>query len=200
MAKWQRIRLQCRNRRRCRFDPWVRKVHWRRGQATHSSILDWRIPWTEEPSGLQSIGSQRVRHDWSVLAQFLIRCKQSNGYTCNTLCDLMDCNPPGFFVHGILQARTMELVAISFSRGSSQPGDQTLILYHLSYLRSPYIHVTKECQNAWCSKFSELKTDIQKFTIIIGDVNVPCSLIDTSYKQKISNDKDNWNRIHNQLT
>ena len=31
--------------------------------ATHSSILAWRIPWTEEPSGLQSMGSQRVRHD-----------------------------------------------------------------------------------------------------------------------------------------
>ena len=33
------------------------------GMATHSSILAWRIPWTEEPGGLQSIGSQRVRHD-----------------------------------------------------------------------------------------------------------------------------------------
>ena len=31
--------------------------------ATHSSILAWGIPWTEEPGGLQSIGSQRVRHD-----------------------------------------------------------------------------------------------------------------------------------------
>ena len=31
--------------------------------ATHSSILAWRIPWTEEPGGLQSTGSQRVRHD-----------------------------------------------------------------------------------------------------------------------------------------
>ena len=31
--------------------------------ATHSSILDWRIPWMEEPGGLQSMGSQRVRHD-----------------------------------------------------------------------------------------------------------------------------------------
>ena len=31
--------------------------------ATHSSILGWRIPWTEEPDGLQSMGSQRVRHD-----------------------------------------------------------------------------------------------------------------------------------------
>ena len=31
--------------------------------ATHSSILDWRIPWTEEPGGLRSMGLQRVRHD-----------------------------------------------------------------------------------------------------------------------------------------
>ena len=31
--------------------------------ATHSSTLAWKIPWTEEPGGLQSIGSQRVRHD-----------------------------------------------------------------------------------------------------------------------------------------
>ena len=33
------------------------------GMATHSSILAWRIPWTEEPGGLQSIGSQKVGHD-----------------------------------------------------------------------------------------------------------------------------------------
>ena len=33
------------------------------GMATHSSILAWRIPWTEEPGGLQSLGLQRVRHD-----------------------------------------------------------------------------------------------------------------------------------------
>ena len=36
--------------------------------ATHSSFLAWRIPWTEEPVGLQSIGSQRVGHDWSDFA------------------------------------------------------------------------------------------------------------------------------------
>ena len=34
------------------------------GKATHSNILAWRIPWTEELGGLQSIGSQRVRHSW----------------------------------------------------------------------------------------------------------------------------------------
>ena len=33
------------------------------GMATHSSILAWRVPWTEEPGGLQSMGSQRVRRD-----------------------------------------------------------------------------------------------------------------------------------------
>ena len=37
----------------------------REGHGTHSSILAWRIPWTEEPGRLQSIGWQRVRHDWS---------------------------------------------------------------------------------------------------------------------------------------
>ena len=37
--------------------------------ATHSSILVWRIPWTQEPGGLQSIGSQRVGQDWSDLAR-----------------------------------------------------------------------------------------------------------------------------------
>ena len=36
--------------------------------GTHSSILAWRIPWTEEPERLQSIGLQRVRHNWSDLA------------------------------------------------------------------------------------------------------------------------------------
>ena len=34
-----------------------------KGVATHSSILDWKIPWTEEPGSLQSIGLQRVKHD-----------------------------------------------------------------------------------------------------------------------------------------
>ena len=40
-----------------------------KGMATHSSILAWRIPCTEEPGGLQSMGSQRDGHDWSDLAR-----------------------------------------------------------------------------------------------------------------------------------
>ena len=48
-------------------ETWVRSLGWEdlleKGIATHASILAWRIPWTEEPGGLQSMGSQRVRHD-----------------------------------------------------------------------------------------------------------------------------------------
>ena len=44
-----------------------------------------------------------------------------------TLCDPMDCSPPGSSVHGILQARILEWVAISFSRGSSLPRDLTQV-------------------------------------------------------------------------
>ena len=42
------------------FNPWVRKKPLEEGMVTHSSILAWRIPWTEEPGRLQFMGSQRV--------------------------------------------------------------------------------------------------------------------------------------------
>ena len=48
-------------------ETWVRFLGWEDPQekemATHSSTLAWKIPWTEEPGRLQSMGSQRVRHD-----------------------------------------------------------------------------------------------------------------------------------------
>ena len=48
---------------------WVQSLGWedplRKEMATHSSILAWEIPWMEEPGGLQSMGSQRVGHDWA---------------------------------------------------------------------------------------------------------------------------------------
>ena len=57
---------------------------------------------------------------------------------CPTLCDPMDCSQPGSSAHEILQARVLEWVAISFSRGSSQPRDWTWILCHLSHQGSPW--------------------------------------------------------------
>ena len=47
--------------------------------------------------------------------------------SCPTLCDPVDCSPPGSFVHGILQAGILEWVAISFSRGSSGSRDRTQV-------------------------------------------------------------------------
>ena len=47
--------------------------------------------------------------------------------SCPTLCGLMDCSLPGSSVHGIFQARVLEWVAISFSRGTSQPRDRTQV-------------------------------------------------------------------------
>ena len=49
------------------WETWVHSLGWEdlleKEMATYSSILAWKIPWTEEPGGLQSMGSQRVGHD-----------------------------------------------------------------------------------------------------------------------------------------
>ena len=82
--------------------------------ATHSIILAWRIPWTEEPGGLQSTESQRIRHDWVIntfntsyllLIIFIllenISDIQFSSVTqlCLTLCNPMECSTPGLQVH-----------------------------------------------------------------------------------------------------
>ena len=51
------------------WDTWIQSLGWEdlleKEREIHSSILAWKIPWMEEPGGLQSKGSQRVRHDWA---------------------------------------------------------------------------------------------------------------------------------------
>ena len=53
---------QCRRCKRQGFDPWVGKIPWRRAMAAHSSILAWRIPWTEVPGRLECIGLHMSDH------------------------------------------------------------------------------------------------------------------------------------------
>ena len=65
-ASGKEAACQRRRHKRCRFNPWVGKMPWRRKRQTHSSILAWRI--LKEPGGLQSMGLQRVRCDWCDLA------------------------------------------------------------------------------------------------------------------------------------
>ena len=80
-----------------------------------SSVLAWRIPWTEEPGRLQSIESQ------SQTQLTMHACCCSVAKLCLTLCDPMDCSPPGSSVHGFLQARILKWIAISSYRGSFWP-------------------------------------------------------------------------------
>ena len=116
-------------------ETWVQSLGWEdpleKGMATNSSILAWRIPWTEEPGGLQSIGRGEAK-DSALLssrdAGLLEPPERPQGSPASSsvwrdLCDPMNYSPPGSSVRGILQARILELVAILFSRGSSQPRD-----------------------------------------------------------------------------
>ena len=63
-----------------------------------------------------------------LLAQVYTRCMHAKSLqSCPTLCNPMDCSPPGSCIHGILQARILEWVAIPFSRGSPWPREQTCV-------------------------------------------------------------------------
>ena len=67
VAPWVSLVAQRLKRLPAMQETWVRSLGWEdpleEEMATHSSILAWRIPWTEEPGGLQSTGLQRVGHD-----------------------------------------------------------------------------------------------------------------------------------------
>ena len=67
LPRWHGVKestCQCSKHKRCRFDLWGREDPLEKEMASQSSILDWKIPWTEEPGRLQSMGSQRVEHVW----------------------------------------------------------------------------------------------------------------------------------------
>ena len=120
-------------------ETWVWSMAWEdplvKGTATHSSILAWRISWTDEPGRLQSIVWQRVGHDWATFTftHLFLRCSlpltrctypltftKGNSFiticfatyahakslqSCPTLCNPMDCSPPGSSIHGILRGK-----------------------------------------------------------------------------------------------
>ena len=120
-------------------ETWVRSLGWEdpleKEMATHPSVLAWRIPWTEEPGGLQSMGLQRVGHDWATSlthslkeievcskldlvrtwAHIMTAAAAKSLQSCPTLRDPNVCSLPGSSIHGIFQARVLEWVAIAFS-------------------------------------------------------------------------------------
>ena len=95
----------------------------------------WWDPWTKIKTLTASCVSRFHDHpslhlfrpgcDDSVICFSIVCMHTKSIQSCLTLCDPMDCSPPGSFVHGSLQARIPEWVAMSSSRGSSRPRDQT---------------------------------------------------------------------------
>ena len=76
---------------------------------------------------LNSTKKEQKQKKFSLPSSFLSKALLFCCQLCPTLCDPMDCSPPGSSVHGIFQARILEWAAISYSRGSSWPKDQTCI-------------------------------------------------------------------------
>ena len=86
-----------------------------KGMAPHSSILAWKIPWTEEPGGLQSMGSLRVRHNWATDTterlhfHFSLSCigeGNGNPLQCSCLENPRDGGSWWAAVYGVTQSRT----------------------------------------------------------------------------------------------
>ena len=142
--------------------------------APHSSFLVWEIPWTVEPGGLQSESASEV-------AQL-----------CATICDPIDCSLPGSSVHGIFQAKVLEWVAISLSRGSSWPRDriQFPALQADALASEPLgkpgyslcgckeLHMTEQLTHTWMLFTTETKLEQEKeetrIPIFKSHVNIPC--------------------------
>ena len=113
-------------------ETWVQSLGWEdpleESMAAQSSILAWRIPmdrgaWGATVQGCTELHTTKHstgrREDKALVTQL-----------CLTLCDPMDCSSPGFSVHRILQIRILEWVPILFSRGSSQPREQTHVSFN----------------------------------------------------------------------
>ena len=110
-------RLQSRRHRRYRFDPWIRKIPWRR-KWQHTLVFS-----PEKSHGQRSLAGYSAwsckEYDTterlSIYTAAAAAAAAASLQSCPTLCDPTDGSPPGSPVPGILQARTLEWVAISFS-------------------------------------------------------------------------------------
>ena len=86
MKEWASLMAQMVKNLPAMQETWVQSLGWEdpleKGMATHSSILAWRIPWTEEPGALQSVGSQRVGHEWATYTNIM-------NISCYSFCSSM---------------------------------------------------------------------------------------------------------------
>ena len=123
-AHWEvKVRANSRRLRGSRqLKPWTKQGvsnQTEKAMAPHSSTLAWKIPWTEEPGGLQSMGSLRVGHDW---ATSLSRIGEGNGNPLQCFCleDPSDGEAWWATIYGVAQSQTW-LKRLSSSSSSKWP-------------------------------------------------------------------------------
>ena len=120
--------LQC---GRSGFNPWVRKIPWRRKWQPAPVFLPGESHGQRSLVGYSPRGRKEsdtterlhFHHVPTIVLKWKVKVLVFQ--SCPTLCNPMDCSLADSSVHGILQARILEWVAMFFSRGSSQPRDQT---------------------------------------------------------------------------
>ena len=127
--KWMFLSLSTQNREDLCF-PFPLVLSLEKAMAPHSSTLAWKIPWTEEPGGLQSMGSLRVRHDWATPFHFSLSCiREGNGnpLQCSCLENPRDGASWWAAVHGVAQSRTrLKWLSSSGSPFSADSDNSTL--------------------------------------------------------------------------
>ena len=118
---------------------------------------DWEIDRRDQRVYSQRTGVQGVREEKEEgqrLCAKIVCVRVLVTQSCPTLCDPMDCSPPGSSVHGILQARILEWVAIPSSRVSPWPRDGTQV----SRIAGGFFTVWAMLRLGWC-KFKTLKAE-----------------------------------------
>ena len=99
---------------------WRTRIFWFQNLCNKTAVIKTWWPWSKDrQTKWIELRIQKCSHMCVLHAKSL--------QSCLTMCDPTDCSPPGFSVHGILQARILEWVAISFSKGSSRSRDRSCV-------------------------------------------------------------------------
>ena len=164
---------QCRRRKRHRFNPWIGKIHWSskwhpspvflpresQGQRSLVSYSPWATKsWTRLNDWTHTqLAKLFIKKILNLLAScqlqiflFPLTCESVSSSVASDSLWHYGLYPPGSSVHGILQVRTVEWVAVPFSRGSSRPVDWTWV----SFISGRFftIWVTRNATNMWKKK------------------------------------------------
>ena len=135
-------------------------LRWEKAMAPHSSTLAWKIPWTEGPGGLQSMGSLGVGHDWTTSLYFFTFMhwrRKWQPLQCSCLENPRDGGAWWAAIYGVTQSRTW-LKRLSSSRSKSEIEEKELEAIIYIYLKKTNLILMSEM----VENFSRKKTEIVK--------------------------------------